>query len=153
MATEERKVDVVGANASAAPPWAGNAEEIAAAALKEKQEQHIEGSVKPQLTELEKAVQKKLVEQAARNEEEQEAMDNAARQKAADEKILTGDEANGIPHMDLLRASMHVDGQIDIEGVERGEQGETLADRPNAHAPQPFITEQSKPNVKWKPGQ
>jgi len=146
---EERKVEVEGANAHGAAPWqAGSEESKADAALKAKEEQHIRDTVKPQ-TEVEKQVAAKQAEQAQHQKDEAEA--DANRQREANEKIVTGEESNGISHMDLLRASFHIDGHIDLEGEAR-EQGELLADRPNAHQPKPENFEQAPPKPKWEPG-
>lgn len=109
------------------------------ASLKGKEAQHVEGSVKPQMTEVELAVQKKLTEQAQRQKDDEEAEVNAQRQREADEQILTGDEANGIPIIDLLRNSMKLDGQV--TGV---------IENPNVHQPQPERHEPAP--AKWEPG-
>lgn len=144
MADEERKVEVEGANTA---PWAGNAQNEADAALKAKEAQHIEGSVKPQLTEVEQRVAARQAEQAKKQKDEDEAEADAQRQKDADEKVITGDEANGIPHMDLLAASCYVDARLGghIEDTEPPVTQRRVINTPEGM--QPAI-----PHPAWEPG-
>lgn len=107
-------------------------------------QEHLKQSVLPQ---LQAAIDAKLREQAEANRTK--TADEQA-QEAANEKVVTGAEVNGISHMDLLRASFKVDARL--AAVQSGEVEAPEPISPTFHQPTPEGHEAPKRDIKWEPG-